>query len=148
MSFTNLRYDNCDYKYQLKQSMTPLQYHLDPVKFENSMPCRIELGIVGGNNVSLPRGNLVDVESELRGITRVASRCPEYLYNNPCSQENGSNLLTCQDNRKFSNRDCTTIDYSKVHLSPCMITKPPRPTLPEQFNPGSCGCGDNNKINS
>jgi hypothetical protein len=49
-------------------------------KYENTAKCRIEFGTVGGNGVSLFSGNLVDLESELRGQTRSASLCPSNMY--------------------------------------------------------------------
>ena len=142
MSFTNLRYDECDYKHQLHQSTTPLGFQLDPVKYENCSPCRMELGIVAGNNVSLPRGNLVDVESELRGISRIASRCATMNYNNPCALNGNkkASFLDCQASRRFSNKDTSVLNYEKRHLPPCMMTKPPRPSLPEPIKISSCGC--------
>lgn len=144
MSFTNLRYDECDYRHQLQQSTDPLRHILDPIKYENCKPCRMELGIVGGNNVSLPRGNLVDVDSELKGITRTASRCAIMHYNNPCAVsgnfDKNQSFLDCQANRRFNNNDLSTLDYQKRHLPPCMMTKPPRPSLPEPLRINSCGC--------
>ena len=39
-----------------------------------------QLGFVGGTAVSHIAGNLVDLESELRGQTRIISKCPSNLY--------------------------------------------------------------------
>ena len=60
-----LIYDNCEYNTKLSESVGPLEYMLDPMQYENCNKCRIELGIVGGNNVSHVKGNLVDLESDL-----------------------------------------------------------------------------------
>lgn len=76
MSSNRLIYDDCAYKKTLQQSTDPLQYALYTGKYENSAKCRIELGSVGGNGVSLFNGNLVDLESDLRGQTRQSSLCP------------------------------------------------------------------------
>jgi hypothetical protein len=43
-------------------------------------PQRHQLGFVGGNEVSLIKGNLVDLESDLRGITIPNTFCPERQY--------------------------------------------------------------------
>ena len=51
-------------------------YTVIPTKFYHPNASRNALGLVGGNEVSLPSGNLVDVESELRGITRDLSKAP------------------------------------------------------------------------
>ena len=62
MSSNRLMYDTCAYKKRLDESVGPLNYTLYPGKYENCSKCRIELGTVGGNNVSLFSGNLVDLE--------------------------------------------------------------------------------------
>ena len=80
MSSNRLIYDNCAYNKKIQESTSPLNYTLYPGKFENSSKCRIELGSVGGNGVSLFSGNLVDLESDLRNQSRPASLCPKYHY--------------------------------------------------------------------
>ena len=75
MSSTRLRNDTCAYK-ATSESTGPLNYAMYTGKYENCARCRVEFGIVGGNNVSLFSGNLVDLESDLRGQTRPASLCP------------------------------------------------------------------------
>ena len=40
----------------------------------------MELGIVGGTAVSQIKGNLADLENDLRGQTRSASQCPSKHY--------------------------------------------------------------------
>ena len=76
MSFNRLSYDTCEYRKTLDQSVSPLSYILNPMKYENCNKCRMELGIVGGSNVSQIAGDLVLLESDLRGQTRPASKCP------------------------------------------------------------------------
>ena len=61
MSSNRLIYDECAYKKSLQQSTDPLEYSLYTGKYENTAKCRIELGSVGGNGVSLFNGNLVDL---------------------------------------------------------------------------------------
>ena len=51
-----------------------------PQKFYHPDAKRNALGLVGGNDVSLVAGNMVDVESELRGITRDLSKAPAKKY--------------------------------------------------------------------
>ena len=65
MSSNRLKFDTCAYKKNLDQSVGPLSYVLNPMKYENCNKCRMELGIVGGNNVSQIKGNLVDLENDL-----------------------------------------------------------------------------------
>ena len=62
MSSNRLIYDSCAYKHDLVQSVGPLEYMLNPIKFENANKCRMELGLIGGSAVSHVKGNLVDLE--------------------------------------------------------------------------------------
>ncbi len=80
MSSNRTSYDKCAYEKKLQESTSPLNYQLYPGKFENTAKCRIEFGVVGGNGVSIASGNLVDLESELRGQTRLNSQCPSTKY--------------------------------------------------------------------
>ena len=75
-----LRYDSCAYTKALGQSVAPLDYVLDPVKYEHCNKCRIELGVVGGTAVSHVSGNLVDLENNLLGIDRPNTHCPSFKH--------------------------------------------------------------------
>ena len=59
--------------------------------YENANKCRIDLGVVGGSNVSHIKGNLVDLETDLRGQTRRTTKCPTRLYQNPCPRGDMNN---------------------------------------------------------
>jgi hypothetical protein len=76
MSSNRILYDTCEYKERLFESRNQIQYTLDPVKYYHPTPCRMALGVVGGNNVSQIQGNLVDLESDLLNITRKYSEWP------------------------------------------------------------------------
>jgi len=84
MSFNRLSYDKCAYDKQLNESVSPLEYMLNPQKYETCNKCRINLGVVGGAQVSHSKENLVDVESDLLNITRQNSLCPAQRYAPPC----------------------------------------------------------------
>jgi hypothetical protein len=60
-------------------------YTLIPQKYYHPNVARNALGLVGGNEVSLVSGNLVDLESDLRGVTRDISRCPAKKYAPSCA---------------------------------------------------------------
>ena len=81
MSSNRLIYDTCAYKKELDQSTGPLSYTLNPIKFENCSKCRMELGVVGGTAVSHIKGNLVDLESDLRGQNHPTTHCPSKNIN-------------------------------------------------------------------
>lgn len=55
-------------------------YTMIPQKFYHPNQSRNALGLLGGNEVSMATGNLVDVESDLRSITRDLSRDPKRKY--------------------------------------------------------------------
>lgn len=86
MSSNHLMYDQCAYAKRLQESQGPYYYAMYPGKYSSCSQCRIELGVVGGNNVSKFSGNLVDLESDLRGQTRMSSLCPAQKYAPGCSK--------------------------------------------------------------
>lgn len=85
MTSNHLMYDECAYAKRLQQSEGPYNYAMYPGKYASTAQCRMELGVVGGNNVSIFKGNLVDLESDLRGQTRMASLCPSNKYVPGCN---------------------------------------------------------------
>lgn len=93
---THLSHDTCAYKQALQQSTRPMDYMLYPGKHYNCHQCRIERGIIGGNNVSISTGNLVDLESDLRGQTRMATDCSAMKFLPGQPGPNLQNLPGCQ----------------------------------------------------
>lgn len=75
MSFNRLTYDSCHYRKEIRENNSILGYVIDKTKFENNSKCRHQIGLVGGSPASHIRGNMVDAESELWGITRNLSKC-------------------------------------------------------------------------
>lgn len=54
----------------------PQSYEESPFfRYVSPNPQRHILGLVGGNEVSLIKGNMVDLESDLRGTTRPLTHC-------------------------------------------------------------------------
>ena len=109
------------------------------MKYENCNKCRMELGIVGGNNVSQIKGNLVDLENDLRGQTRAASLCPDKHYHPNCPGEVGDNCqpksITIPGNACEQGRNINT---ELVHLPPCQMLRFPPVPLPGAQNYDSC----------
>lgn len=124
MSSNRLIYDTCAYKHNLQQSVGPLEYVLNPMKFENSSKCRIDLGVIGGTAVSHVRGNLVDLETDLRGQTRRSTKCPTKLYQNPCPQ---GDINNCKPGTIYIPGDPSqterTIDTTMLHLPSCQMMR-------------------------
>lgn len=116
MSFNRLPYDKCAFKKSLLESESPGNYMLYPGKFYNQNQCRIERGIVGGNQVSLSKNNLVDLESDLRGQTRRLSECPSEKYH--------------------PKRD--TLELDVVNLRPCNMFDYHEVAMPDKLPNYSC----------
>ena len=98
-----------------QQSAGMFSYTQIPQKFENPNKCRNALGLVGGSEVSNISGNIVDLESDLFGITRVQSKCIARQYQPACAL-GGPN---CPDTPpSFSFRDKSTGVVSQVNTYP------------------------------
>ena len=130
MSSNRLSYDACAYANQLKESTSPLDYALYTGKYENCAKCRIEFGVVGGNGVSLFSGNLVDLESDLRGQNRLLSKCQSTMYTPQCKDcNNNNNGMPC------SSKECK---QKLMHQPSCQMQYYPK--VPQiKFNPPT-GC--------
>jgi len=76
-------------------------------QFVSPNPQRHVLGIVGGNEVSLIKGNMVDLESDLRGITIPITFAPWREYQPPQQKKE-----IVRENTKSN----LTIDIQKAHL--------------------------------
>ena len=114
MSMSRLTYDSCAYNSELYQSTAPLNYILDPARYENCNKCRMELGVVGGTAVSHINGNLVDLENDLRGQNRPNTHCPTYKYIPP-----SDNIL--QGKEYIKPVQHPAIDTNMRHLPACQF---------------------------
>jgi hypothetical protein len=114
MSSNRLLYDTCEYKQRLQESVTSIDFLLDPIKYEHANKCRMEFGIIGGTNVSHVKGNLVDLENDLRGQNRPATNCSEYKYTPP-----EGNILRGKEYIK--NVTHPEIDTTLEHLPSCQM---------------------------
>jgi hypothetical protein len=104
MSLNNISYDECSYKTELKKSTNLLEYMMYQGKYNNDSKCRFEFGLVGGNGVSIYCGNLVDLESDLRGQTRLLSDCPNNMFT-PSHDKELSKKLVNQKSCKLNYYD-------------------------------------------
>ena len=114
MNFTRLNYDDCTYKTNLKSSVGPGDYMLSTPTIE-CMPCfSFDPRLVNkGSGVSTCTNKaMVDVDSELMGLTRKASNCPTSKYlptGEPFCQL--SKLADCRalplEDTRLSNPPCT-----------------------------------------
>ena len=106
MSFNRTKYDTCSYKQDLQESVSTLSYILSPFRYEHKDKCRHQLGLLGGTAISHVKGNLVDLDSELRGQTRILSKCHTNLY---VPTEDGI----------IKNDKTAPIDTTMLHLPAC-----------------------------
>ncbi len=95
-----------------QQSMRSVDYLLEQSKFIHNNQCRAEFGIVGGNDVSQTKSSLVDIENDLKGITRTSNKCVEYNY---LPIEN--NIL--EPIKYIKNTNNPQLDLNKKHLKNC-----------------------------
>lgn len=107
MSFNHLSADSCTYSRNLKENMSILNYVLSPYRYERSDKCFHQLGLVGGSGVSHVNGNLVDLESDLRGQTRYLSKCQK--------------TPVVPDQEFVVNDKTAPIDKSMRHLPTCQM---------------------------
>ena len=129
MSSNRLSYDTCNYKQNLQQSVSSINFVLDPIKFEHKNKCRMELGIIGGTNVSHVKGNLVDLENDLRGQNRPMTYCSDYKYSpRDDNYVQGKEYIKCVQHPK--------VDTTLQHLPSCqMIDYKPVPRPPKMDHP-------------
>jgi len=131
MAFTRQLDDPCAVKKRTEEATGILSYLMDPNKYYNCNPCRIELGTVGGNNVSLYDGNMVDLESDLSGRTRANTHCPSGHYL-PGTVIQGVDVNKCTPACSVDGLPCGNAKCRKeklVHLPECsLVHYKPRPT--------------------
>ena len=139
MAFSRLSYDNCSYKSEILQSVGSLNYILSPEKFVNPNPTRIAFGIVSGNDVSIVKGNMVDVESDLMGVGRTASKCPSLKFLNECS---GKNFGSCQPKqiviRGNQSNSGRVVDTTPLHLRESQMFRVTPVFLPPAYTQPRC----------
>jgi hypothetical protein len=86
----------------------PEHYNCLLSQYVHPTPRQHMLGFVGGNEVSMIKGNMIDLESDLRGINIPNTFCPQRQYS---PLMHGQNNIT-RDNTKGS----VTIDIQKNML--------------------------------
>jgi len=72
--FTNLRYDRDAYTEEISRSTEPLLYRLDPNYAVNCRPCFAPYGPRMGREDADAVGQQVDVDSILRGVTKINTK--------------------------------------------------------------------------
>ena len=123
-----------------QQSEGMFGYTQMPVKFEHPQKCRNALGLVGGSEVSNISGNIVDLESELLGITRAQSKCTARQYKPACAL-GGSGCPDFPPALTFFNKSTgeeRTIDTKPLDLPTCQMTTMPGVGYPSELKVSTC----------
>lgn len=121
MSYNREIYDTNNYKLQLQESVSTLDYILSPFRYEHNDKCRHQLGLLGGTDVSHIKGNIVDLESDLRGQTRLLSKY------------GGSQYIPTNDNI-ITNDKTAPIDTTMLHLPACQTIMYRAVPIPKKLN--------------
>ena len=123
-----------------QQSQGMFAYTQLPTKFENPSKCRNALGLVGGSEVSNISGNMVDLESELRGITRAQSKCISRQYQPVCPL-GGPNCPDVPPPIHLTDKSTGasyTINTNMNPLPTCQMNTYPGVAVPQNLNVSSC----------
>lgn len=112
-------YDNCAYKQQLHQSTSPLLYNINPIAHESCQKCHQSyvgfIGSLGGFGPGIGP-NRVDMESDLRGQTRLQSKCASHKFD-PTSYKTCGACKNCDNGLPCGCAHCQSRDVD--HLSDC-----------------------------
>jgi hypothetical protein len=118
-------------KHPFEASENPQTYVESPFSYVSKTPARHVLGIVGGNEVSLPAGNMIDVESDLRGLNLPLTHSPARQYQAPPAEQ----ATIYRKNTKVN----MTIDVRSRHL-PAIQMWPYAPSFaPVPMSVQQCG---------
>jgi hypothetical protein len=74
-------------RHPFESKENPQSYNENVFNYVHKKPARHILGLVGGNAVSLPTGNMVDVESDLRRLNIPLTACPAREYQAPPAKQ-------------------------------------------------------------
>ena len=107
-----LKFDENAYTEFLKESTTPLGYAINESAYQNDKNCAMATpGLFVRQSSNVPKNiNLVNVESELRGLYRKASRATDGKFN-PANSSNSTN--NCSDKGTLDG-NCVPLEDLKI----------------------------------
>uniref|UniRef100_A0A6C0BIJ6 Uncharacterized protein n=1 Tax=viral metagenome TaxID=1070528 RepID=A0A6C0BIJ6_9ZZZZ len=118
------------------QSKALAGYTMIPDKFYSNKPCRNALGLVGGNDVSVVNAPMVDVESDLYGITRPNTKCNFRQYNPECALGGATECPSNPNSIKYYTKDTNelrTLSAQPTHLRTCQMNSYQPVAYPKGF---------------
>jgi hypothetical protein len=84
MSFSRLPYDSCAYTHKLAEAVSGNQYMIEPLFANHCDACYVPSSTIQmqkrAPRTLEERGEIIDVSSELLGLTRRSSQCPSQKY--------------------------------------------------------------------
>jgi len=119
-------------KHAWEKKENPQTYGILPSYAEHPRPSQHTLGVVGGNEVPYKNRELqVDVESDLRGITRANTFCPSRQHH-PLAPD-AANV------KRDTPKQTVTIPFYTAPLKSSQMWAYPATLAPEQFTIETCG---------
>lgn len=107
-------YDQCAYRQRIHESTSPLTYVINPEAYESCQKCHQAYPGFIGNLKGFGPGvgpDRVDIDSDLRGQTRLQSKCSSHKYN-PLSYKYCGACQNCNQGLPCGCRHCQTRDVS------------------------------------
>lgn len=119
---TRTKYDTCTKNLSNLMSSKIKDYMLFEGKYYNDKPCMVP-HLNCGNCVSKIKGNMVDLESDLRGQTRALCKCDKCQYQPSCANkyEDPNSGLPCPSGN----------DVNLMPLSSCQMNSFKKLVLPD-----------------
>lgn len=106
-SSNRLRYDNCAYAKTLAESVSPFAYQMYDGKYENRDKCKFDVAWRPYDR------EVVDIESDLKNISRPATKCPSLKYNPNCKKSSKC-ISTFDKVPVILNRDVCPIVFNNI----------------------------------
>ena len=115
-SLTRGIYDDCAYKRRLHESTSPLLYNINPIAYESCKKCHMAYpgftGQMGGQGFGIGPDR-IDIDTDLRGQTRLLTNCPSHKYN-PHANSYCSDCQNCNAGLPCGCQNCKTRDISEL----------------------------------
>lgn len=120
-------------KHPFEKQESPQFYDQFVHAFVHKTPQAHTLGLVGGNDVSIIKGNQVDLESDLRGITRQNTRSLDPSRIHTPLKEADVQI------KRATPKETVAIDTRKAHLPTYQMWAYPGTYAPAPIQKTTCG---------
>ena len=112
MSFNRLQYDQCSYEQVVAETTGPGMYQLEtpPNTCKPCHPTDVRIRLQSGGVALNKKNDLIDIDSELSGISRNLSNCPKRKYLPNCNS-----IESCNMNDGKDHSSCKSTDKVCIH---------------------------------